>query len=113
MKLRRETQTLIQLYRIYAYQPYAFHNEQASNSPIHKAASLTLPGCSMTLPGIILENFLSREWGRWLEQSLRSFQLLTEYRYKCQGKGLNMSRGPGVRVGHSLLMSKSPYIITR
>ena len=35
------------------------------NSAIHKAASLTIPDCSMTLPQTIPENLLSHEWG-WL-----------------------------------------------
>ena len=43
-------------------------------SAIHKVAGLTVPSHSMTLPGTIPENLLSREWGQWLEQSLRSFQ---------------------------------------
>ena len=47
-------------------------------SAIHKAAGLMVPSHSMTLPGPISENILSREWGRWLEWSLRPFQLPTE-----------------------------------
>ena len=42
-----------------------------TNSVIHKAAGLTVPGRSMTLPGTIPENLLSCEWGQWLELSLR------------------------------------------
>ena len=33
-----------------------------TNSPIHKAASLTVPGRSMILPGTIPETPISREW---------------------------------------------------
>ena len=39
-------------------------------SAIHKAASLTVPGHSMILPGTIPETRISREWSRQLEQPL-------------------------------------------
>ena len=42
---------------------------KAGNSAIHKAAGLTVPGHSMTLPGTIPENLLSHEWGQRLEWS--------------------------------------------
>ena len=49
--------------------------QSASNySAIHKATGLTVPNCSMTLPGTIPENLLSCEWDQWLEWSLRSLQ---------------------------------------
>ena len=41
-------------------------------SAIHKAADLKVPGRSMTLPGTIIENFLSRECGQRLERFLMS-----------------------------------------
>ena len=44
--------------------------EGRSNSAIHKATGLTVPSCSMILPGIILEAPISREWSRQLEQPL-------------------------------------------
>ena len=41
------------------------------NSAIHKVAGLTVPGRFMILPGTIPETPISREWGWWLEWSLR------------------------------------------
>ena len=41
-----------------------------SYSTIHKAASLTVPGRSMILPGTIPETSISREWSQWLERPL-------------------------------------------
>ena len=38
------------------------------NSPIHKAAGLTVPGHSMILPGTIPETPISREWSQRLER---------------------------------------------
>ena len=38
-------------------------NTEGIYSTIHKAASLMVPGRSMTLPGTIPENLISREWG--------------------------------------------------
>ena len=49
------------------------------NSAIHKTAGFTVPGRSMILPGTIpLFHPWSRQWGWWLEWSLRSFQPLAE-----------------------------------
>ena len=42
---------------------------KVGNRAIHKAAGLTVPGHSMTLPGTIPENLLSHEWGQRLEWS--------------------------------------------
>ena len=39
-------------------------------SAIHKAADLTVPGCSMILPGTIPETPISCEWSWQLEWSL-------------------------------------------
>ena len=40
------------------------------NSAIHKTAGLTVPGCSMILPGTIPEIPISHECSRWLERPL-------------------------------------------
>ena len=47
-----------------------FREQLVTNSAIHKAAGLTVPGCSMILPGTIPETPISCEWSQWLEQPL-------------------------------------------
>ena len=59
--------------------PGPVYNHTFPYSAIHKAAGLTVPGHSMTLPGTIPENILSHEWGQQLEWSLRLFQLPAEH----------------------------------
>ena len=49
-----------------SFQPLA-ERWTAAYSPIHKAASLTVPSHSMILPGTIPETPISREWSRRLE----------------------------------------------
>ena len=59
------------------YNKYRFQREHFYElTAIQKATGLMVPGRSMTLPGTILENLLSREWGRQLE---RSFQIPAEH----------------------------------